>query len=618
MIREVFVGGKPYLLDEDGTMLPPVMGGQWGGYRDPGFGAGTAPTPAPAGGQQAGPQKWDIRWVTNSVGLLEMQEWDGTRWVATGDVRNPLPATGGGGGGGGGAGAQWRPGELELEQQALQQRLQELQMGFDADIATATAAHDRAIELLEMELANASELQAANIQAEIDLENLRHENDMAELEIRIEAERKNVIYGEVGATKRTLIQEQGAMKRELLGLGPDPFAQAAGLSGQATRGVTPQAQAVGQARAFINQPLPQVNFDMPLPQMEQVLGGMQGMQPPNLGGFGIAGGMAGGGTVKTKKGKQQSVIVGEAGKPEVVTGSDFKVTPLAGTAQFGARIGGVGRTIGGVPEPTPPFDMPILPGMPTFPRSNLDPSPYLGGPYPNPRVESILQNLAPMYAGSPFGQVPTAQGYGGIMGPEGPIDPSQVLIRQDYIPQYGVNFQPPSGMSPMDTMSALGIAPQLLRTGGGRTYFIQEGKRHYIPGGHDASVLLALGLNPSQVVTVLPEGVDQFEPGGVYTGQGTQAAGATTGQTGYGALGVPLIEPTSGALLMSPHKIAENWSRMTPGEKQNILSAYAAAGGSSSQTGFGLGPQNVLDMIQTFTPQGRGYGRRIGGIGGQF
>jgi len=28
MIRKVFVGGKPYLLDEDGIMLPPVMGGQ--------------------------------------------------------------------------------------------------------------------------------------------------------------------------------------------------------------------------------------------------------------------------------------------------------------------------------------------------------------------------------------------------------------------------------------------------------------------------------------------------------------------------------------------------------------------------------------------------------------
>lgn len=531
--------------------------------------------------------------------------------------------TGGGGGGGGGyAAPQWRPGELELEQKALEQRLQELQMGFDADSKAAILAHENKLKLLEMEMAHADEQQKVRIQAEIDLENLRHENDMAELRERIEAEQKNLVFSEGMATGRTLIQEQGAMKRELLGLGPDPFAQAAGLTGQVTRGITPQQTAVRGAREFIGQPIPQMNMDMTVPEMQAALTGMGGIQAPSFGGFGMSGtiGMAKGGTVKTRKGKQQSVIVGEAGK-EIVTGSDFQVTPLVGAAQYGARIGGIG-TINWddlTPEKQPHIALPLPPPTSTVPGrqpwgptiGGIGPPPpgFTPPPAGTPRptwidpalIQSILQGLAPMYEGSAFGQVPTAQGYGGGFRWETPNAPT--------------GFQPGGGMSPLGAYSELGIAPQLIRNQAGHTWYIQGGKRHYIMGGHNPDTLVGLGLNPSQVVMVSDAGINKYPPGGNYTGQGAQAAGAVTGQEGYGALGSPLIEQTSGALLMSPHKIAGNWQGMSPIEQQVMLSAYKSAGGP---TGFGLSPETVLDMMQTFTPAGRGYGRRIGGIGGQF
>jgi len=63
----------------------------------PGFGH-DATTTSGGGGGGGGPQVGDARWVTNSVGLLEEQTWTGSRWVATGQVRNPLPDEGDGGG----------------------------------------------------------------------------------------------------------------------------------------------------------------------------------------------------------------------------------------------------------------------------------------------------------------------------------------------------------------------------------------------------------------------------------------------------------------------------------------------------------------------------------------
>ena len=523
----------------------------------------------------------------------------------------------GGGGGGGTAGAQWRPGELEEITAGRLQRLDEIDAQGQLDLDAIQAKHDNRMLELDKEFENATDLQKVQIQADIDLEDLRHDNDMEELRERILADKKNLIFSEGMATGRTIIQEKGATGRALLGLGPDPSAQAAGMSGLATRGITPQAQAVGQARTFMNQPLPQMNWDMTPEQMQATLTGMQGMQAPTLSGPGIAG-MAKGGTVKTKK--PQSVIVGEAGK-EIVTGSDFTVTPLTGTAQFGARIGGTGTSSFDPLAPIGPWDPPHgdpITGLPPIPPGRgINPPvnpPWIGGPIP-PALrtgipygvganDSILQNLAPMFAGSAFGQVPVAHDWGSVYGLGG-------------LPGPGVMFDPfqsPTGMSPLDAFSELGIAPQLVRTPSGHTYFIQGGKRHYIFNGSKPETLIELGFNPAQVVIVTDEGLERYPPGSTFTSLGEQAAGAVTGQTGLGALGSPLIEPTSGAILRSPHKIAGIWQGLSPIQQSNILSAYKAAGGPFSATGFGIGPNDVLDMIQTFTPQGTNT-RRIGGTG---
>lgn len=510
---------------------------------------------------------------------------------------------GGGYGTSGAAAPAWRPGELELETKALEQRLQELQTQIDADIAAAEANHTRAIELLERELASASALQKERIQHEIDLENLRHDNNMKQLQLQLTAERKNLLVSEIGASGRTMMEQQGAMGRELLQLGPDPFKQAAGLRGQATRGVTPQTQAVGQAEAFMNQPIPQANFGMDIPQLQAMLSGMQGTQAPSAGGLGMAGpiGMAGGGVVK---GGKQTVLVGDAagiipGLTEVVTGSDFQVTPLAGTAQFGWPERTAAPTLGQLPRRPPggtDIGRPVPPSVALPPTGGTDilwPQPIPG---PTPGAQAILQQLAPLYAGSVFGQVPTLAGQGYALGE----------------PTAAMSLGQAGGLSPMGMLSELGVTPQLIRTGtaaGERhTYYIQNGKRFYIPGGGDPDTLIELGLDPSQVVEVTPAAINRFPPGGTFTGQGAQAPGAVQSQGGFGAMGVPIVEPVSGALLPAPHKIAGLWNQLSLAEQGNIVSAYSSAG---------ISPQILQSIIQAATPMGVGTGRRIGGIGMQ-
>jgi hypothetical protein len=217
------------------------------------------------------------------------------------------------------------------------------------DLAILEAQHLDAIAKLEMELEHAEGMQKEMIQAQIDLENLRHQNNLAEMKIQIRAQRKNLLVSEIGATGRTMLQEQGATERQLLELGPDPFKQAAGLAGQVTRGITPQMGAVAGAREFIDQPIPEADFNMSIPQLQGVLGGMGGMQAPTFGGFG----MKHGGTLSTKK--KKSVLVGEAG-PEVLTvgGGKVEVTPLIATAQAGWTMGQPPKAPpGGVPADKP-------------------------------------------------------------------------------------------------------------------------------------------------------------------------------------------------------------------------------------------------------------------------
>ena len=81
------------------------------------------------------------------------------------------------------------------------------------------------------------------------------------------------------------------------------------------------------------------------------------------------------------------------------------------------------------------------------------------------------------------------------------------------------------------------------------------------------------------------------------------------GPPAFQALGTPMIEATTGALLPTPFKIASQlgrWSRERPDLWQNALSAFGSV--LDPVTGLptgGLTPQTVLAQMQAATPTGR-------------
>jgi hypothetical protein len=206
-----------------------------------------------------------------------------------------------------------------------------------------------------------------------------------------------------------------------------------------------------------------------------------------------------------------------------------------------------------------------------------------------------------MYAGTPFERVPTVLGVRN----EGLYGRNVAGIR---------SFGGGSGMQGMQLMKELGVMPQLIRGTGpgrfGRTFYInEEGQRMWIPGGNNPDTLRKMGFSPEQVVLVGPGAIRQFPPGGI---MGAEAAKRipVPEPGGYGALGTPLIEPASGALLSSPHLMAgERWNAMTLPQKRIMLGAWEAAG---------MGSDVSKDILQTFTPTGRYGPRRIGFMGGQM
>ena len=92
---------------------------------------------------------------------------------------------------------------------------------------TEAAANLQFQHELELQIA-ADEARLKEIEFE---QGLVFENERRLLEIRLENSHRELLYTQIGAERRTLIQEKGAMGRELLGLGPDPFKQSVTLSG---------------------------------------------------------------------------------------------------------------------------------------------------------------------------------------------------------------------------------------------------------------------------------------------------------------------------------------------------------------------------------------------------
>jgi hypothetical protein len=234
-----------------------------------------------------------------------------------------------------------------------------LQQQFTNDQALLAQRHENELAQLNAQLASASGINAANIQAQIDLENLRHENDLAEMALQFENQLKQTTLGEIGATTRTLIQEKGqerARQTELAGR--DIFKFTANLRGRAVGSApTPIDIFKQQGAEFINRPLPQVDPNAPLSELQAGLSALQKLEAPQ--GQGIFG-LAHGGTIQMERGsdgafsQKRAFFVGE--NPDgtindtteilITGGGKTEVIPLSGGAQGGLDI----PNLGGFPD----------------------------------------------------------------------------------------------------------------------------------------------------------------------------------------------------------------------------------------------------------------------------
>ncbi len=413
---------------------------------------------------------------------------------------------------------------------------------------------ERALDEAQTRLSNANaalaELEAAGTQPispfqkqKLELDKIRAENDI-----------KAMLMGEIGAERRTLIQEQGATKRQLLTLGPDPFRQAANLSGQVVRGFTPQQGAVGQAQQFINQDLPVLDFNATLPQLQAQLGNIQGMQAPQLaGGFGLPS-LAHGGVV-TDRG---------IAPLEMQRGSDgaFSRTP--------AIVGDEGPELALLPPGAEIIPLSKLRGMDLTGIPRAAHGATFGGGVMTPEQTSLFQGLQPLFQGLGLNTIPTRT----MFNPVG----------ESVTGNFGA-------------LSTLGIQPQFVREiETGFIWKITGNTRQYV--GNPAAMA---GINPADIVVASASEIARIAPdvGSVITTLESTQQIPQGGTPAFQALGTPLIEHATGALLPAPFKIARQlgqFQRERPDLFSNALSAFRSAG---------LDPSSVLAQVQAATPTGR-------------
>ena len=507
----------------------------------------------------------------------------------------------GGAGGTAAAAPQWRPGELELEQEQNRIARERLQ----ADIA----ATEQRLDEIRVQEAAADERQRRQLQAEREM-----------LEMRLENSRRELVYSMGMQERGTLIQEKAETGREIMKLGPDPFRQAAILGGGVQRGTTPQQTAVGQAQAFMKQPLPQASLSMDVGQLEAVLSQMGSMQQPQMGGFGISSpgpfGMSGGGVIEMERGgdgafsmkPKMSYLVGE-GKH----GEGLK----AGTAEI--------LTIGG---------------------GKVEVTPFGGGAYTG-LEQSVFQGLSPLYSGFGFSQAPTAQYDGGLSADPRlvkfgesraiyMIDPytgqKRLIANPDVFRRSGFDWgdvenlgagqagywdtgsrlSSAHGLNPFN-LSQMGISPDLVKFRGSHAIYYRDpttGQLRLIP---NPTMFNEAGFNWGEVANMAEGTRGQFEFGSTLTAPPPPAS-----QEGaFGALGTMMIESTTGAILPAVHKVARQLAQWkAAGDYRYDLAIQAYGNALDPRTGEPLGgisQQYIDSIVSAATPQaGAVGGRRIG------
>jgi hypothetical protein len=435
--------------------------------------------------------------------------------------------------------------------------------------------------------------------------------------LRAENDLKAVVYGQIGAERRTLMSEKAQTGRDIMKLGPDPFRQGAILSGGVQRGTTPQQTAVGQAQAFINRPLPEASMDMDVSRLEQVLARMQGqgMQQPQLEGFG----MADGGVIEMEKSggafsmkPKVSYLVGEGKHGEGLE---------AGTAEI--------LTIG---------------------DGKVEVTPFGGGAYGG-LEKSVFQNLSPLYSGFGFSQAPTAESTGAGWGADpqlftfgsGPaiymIDPytgqRRHIANPDVFHQSGFEWgdvvrrtgraadywdrgpllESGHGLNPA-MLGRMGINPSLVSFQGTDEVYHRDpatGELRHIP---NPAMFKEAGFSMRDVAQMAEGSRGQFTFGDALTAPPPVASR----EGAFGALGSVMVESTTGAILPAIHKIAPQLARWkTAGDVRYDLAVMAYGNALDPRTHQplgGLASEYIEGILDAATPQAGAFGgRRIGFTG---
>jgi hypothetical protein len=141
----------------------------------------------------------------------------------------------------------------------------------------------------------------------------------------------------------------------------------------------------------------------------------------------------------------------------------------------------------------------------------------------------------------------------------------------------------------------------------GHTFYIDaQGNRHFIPGGHEASAIRALGLKPEEVLMVAPGDIGEY---GRELGALTSAPPIVEGgPRPFTPRAVPFVTPAEQGNILLPDlsQLAGIWRFLDPQSQSAIASAYGVAGLGGGNAGSPIA--NALAQIErsvkAFTPGG--------------
>ncbi len=175
--------------------------------------------------------------------------------------------------------------EIRIQERAANER-QRRQLQAEAQMLQQRLAND--IRMLNAQLESAAQLQTQRLEFDAKMQAQRLEND-----------RRLAVFGEIGAERRVLLQQQGEARRQQVELaGQDPFRFAFNVRGMQAAGPTPIDIFKGRLSEFATAPLPQVSINAPLAELE---GALLGTQQQSLGAPVAPLGLAKGGVIEMGK-----------------------------------------------------------------------------------------------------------------------------------------------------------------------------------------------------------------------------------------------------------------------------------------------------------------------------